>query len=240
MLGLRFCSNVRDLGGHDSPYGRTQFHRFVRCGSTRSLTQDDLNAFRRWGVTHVLDLRGPVESPRLTCRFSNQSWVRWHNVPLYDIDISSPALTPANDLDNYLVSSYLHMLAVPNAIKEVFEFFSTAKIDECALFHCAAGMDRTGIVATLLLGLADVPREQIVADYARSFGTAGEVARELRCWNQPNPNEPSSYLLRVRMESIAAVYDTIVEAHGSIRAYLQSCEIHEQTLDAVRDHLVVQ
>jgi protein-tyrosine phosphatase len=35
------------------------------------------------------------------------------------------------------------------------------------LFYCAAGKDRTGMVAALLLSCAGASEEQVVADYAR-------------------------------------------------------------------------
>ena len=35
-----------------------------------------------------------------------------------------------------------------------------------AVFHCAGGKDRTGLVAALLLGIAGVPEETIAEDYA--------------------------------------------------------------------------
>ena len=35
-----------------------------------------------------------------------------------------------------------------------------------AVFHCAAGKDRTGLLAVLVLGPLGVPHDDIVADYA--------------------------------------------------------------------------
>ena len=40
--------------------------------------------------------------------------------------------------------------------------------EEPLLFHCVAGKDRTGLIAALLLALADVEPEAIAADYAAS------------------------------------------------------------------------
>ena len=40
--------------------------------------------------------------------------------------------------------------------------------DGGVLYHCQAGKDRTGIITALLLGLAGVPEEVIIADYAAS------------------------------------------------------------------------
>jgi protein-tyrosine phosphatase len=42
-----------------------------------------------------------------------------------------------------------------------------------ALFHCAAGKDRTGVVAAVVLGLLDVSHEEIAADYHASAAAMG-------------------------------------------------------------------
>lgn len=241
-LHLRTCRNVRELGGYDTPTGPTRAHRFLRAGGTRSLTPSDLQAMRDWGVTRVIDLRSVGESPRITCTLSRQPWVTWENVPLYDVDISAPTMMPSGGIDNYLVSSYLHMLAGGDAIRRVFEFCAKARPDECVLFHCAAGMDRTGMVSMLLLGLAGVPRHQIVADYAYSFGSVTEVdaAVEAQLGGRASVQSPleMGFLVAVRIEAIAAVYDTVVQTHGSVESYLKSCGIPSHVLDTVRRHLV--
>ncbi|MBR3316404.1 MAG: tyrosine-protein phosphatase [Atopobiaceae bacterium] len=239
------CANVRDLGGYNTPSGLTLPHRFVRCGGTASITKTDLKAFEDWGVRRVLDLRSVGESPRITCRFSKQPWVMWENVGLYDVDISSPTMMPATSTNNYLVSSYLHMLATAEAIRNIFAFFAEAHEDECVLFHCAAGMDRTGMVAMLLLGLADVPREQIIADYCYSYGPAVEVDPVVEAYcatggfaSSHRKGDFFRYLLRTRLEAIANVYDALVQTHGSVRAYLQSCDVSSEHIDATFAHLV--
>ena len=52
--------------------------------------------------------------------------------------------------------------------------------DGCTLFHCRAGKDRTGVVAMLLLGLAGVSDEDIVADYAATQRYLGRGMRAQR------------------------------------------------------------
>ena len=37
-----------------------------------------------------------------------------------------------------------------------------------AIYHCAGGKDRTGVISALLLGIAGVPDEVIAEDYALS------------------------------------------------------------------------
>lgn len=236
-LRLRSAYNVRELGGFDSPRGTTLRHRFLRSGATRSLTQGDLDILRAWGVTRVADLRSLGESPQLSCRFARQDWVTWENVPLYDYDMSAPAMRPVRDVGGYFVSGYLHMLTSHAAIRRLFEFFAQAGPDECVLFHCAAGMDRTGVASMLLLGLAEVPRRQIVADYAYSFGEVDEVDDALDGQGEARPEAFITTHLRNRITIIGTVYDTICHEHGSVRAYLASCGLADTTLDAVAGHL---
>ncbi|MDO4797239.1 MAG: tyrosine-protein phosphatase [Coriobacteriales bacterium] len=236
-IPLRSCTNVRDLGEYDTPRGTTRTHRFLRCGGTRILSRDDLEYFRAYGVTRVLDLRSVGESPKLTCRLSNQPWVTWRNIPLYEYDISAPTIIPTAGMDNYLVSSYLHMLTAQQVMRDIFGFFATASPSECVLFHCAAGMDRTGMLAMLLLGLANVPREQILADYCYSFAPREDVDAAIATGVAESASEFASFILQTRLDAIGTVYDTIVQTHGSVRDYLRSCGIEPRTLDTVRAHL---
>lgn len=238
ILRIRSGYNVRELGGYETPFGPTLQHRFLRCGSTRSLTEGDLQLLRHWGVTRVVDLRSMGESPQYTCRFAKQDWVTWENVPLFDYDLSAPAMTPVRNVGGYFVSGYLNMLSSHKAIKRLFEFFAQAQPHECVLFHCAAGMDRTGVTAMLLLGLAEASRCDIVADYAYSFGEVEEVNRALDAQGDVIEREVLSTHLCNRMRIIATVYDTVVHEHGSVRGYLSSCGLEPEVLDAVVAHLV--
>lgn len=240
LIGLASRVNARDLGGYPTAFGTTQSHRFVRCGGTQGLTARELATLRGWGVSRVLDLRGIGESPRLTCRLAREPWVAWKNVSLYGHDISSPTLLPAQDTNNYLVSSYLHMLGARKALRHIFSWLSEAAPKECVLFHCAAGMDRTGILAMLLLGLVEVPREQIIADYAYSFGTPDEVRQTMLHPLSPDPEHQgfTSYMLNVRIEAISTVYDALVGAFGTARAFLEHSGVTSDVLDAVQAHLL--
>ena len=231
------CPNARELGGYDTPHGPTIRHRFLRTGATRGLVQKDLDTLLAWGVTRVLDLRSKGETPHVTCRFANQEGITWENVPLFDYDLSAPSMPPVRATDNYLVTGYLHMLSSHDAIRRVFSFFAQADKDECVLFHCAAGIDRTGVVAMLLLGLADVTREQVIADYGYSFGSVAEV-NALVSRRKDCPPARVATMLQVRLDTIANVYDTVVHEHGSVRAYLESCGVESETIASVRAHLL--
>lgn len=237
-LRVRSGYNIRELGGYETPHGPTRFHRFLRAGGTRSLTDGDLGLLRDWGVARVVDLRSFGESPEMTCRFARQDWVTWTNVPLYEYDLSAPAMVPVRNVGGYFVSGYLRMLTAHASMRRLFGFIAEARPDECVLFHCAAGMDRTGVVAMLLLGLAGASRRDIVADYAYSFGEVAEIDAALDDRGDLIDEEGHSSSMRNRARIIATVYDTIIHEHGSVSAYLESCEIPDDVLQRTRQHLL--
>ncbi|MGZ0147467.1 tyrosine-protein phosphatase [Kribbella sp. WER1] len=53
-------------------------------------------------------------------------------------------------------------------IRQVFAAIADAPADRPVVVHCKAGKDRTGLTVAVLLELAGVPRDRIVADYAIS------------------------------------------------------------------------
>ena len=238
ILSIRSGHNVRELGGYDTPHGMTCRHRFLRSGSTRLLSHEDLDVLRAWGVHYVLDLRGIGETPEVTCPFAKLDWVQWRNIPLYDRDLSAPAMAPIRAAGSFLATSYLTMLRSQGCIRRIFAFLAQAGPEDCVLFHCAAGMDRTGVLSMLLLGLAEVSRRDIIADYVYSFGTVPEVDALLDDdVSEVTANLQDSPLTR-RLQTIATAYDTVIAAHGSIGGYLQSCGVPNTDVDAVRAHLI--
>ena len=239
LLDVPSASNYRDLGGYETPHGPTAYRRFVRAGSTERLSESDMVRLEDYGVRCVLDLRSSAEAPRQTCRFARRNAISWENVPLFDYDLSDPALMahgiPAG---NYLIDGYVTMTSNRVAIRRIFEFFAAAPTDGGVLFHCAAGMDRTGITAMLLLGLADVSREQIVADYLYSFAPQDEVDAVVFEGERPWEHEFGWNPLPARKEAVEFVLDGIEHGYGTTRAYLETCGIDGVCLDRVRGMLL--
>ena len=239
ILDIPSGQNYRDLGGYDTPQGPTSYRRFIRSGSCSSLTRTDVERLKEYGVRCVLDLRSSFEDPRTTDRFCREPDVAWLNVPLFDYDLSDPKLTGVATPDgNYLIDGYVKMLSNHHAIRQIFEFFADTPAGGGVLFHCAAGMDRMGMVAQLLLGLAEVPRAQITADYLDSFAHVREVDRIVFEGKPIEVTQGSWSPLPSRLEAIQFVLDRIEGGYGSTRAYLSACGVDEVCLDRVRGMLV--
>lgn len=237
IVNLASGYNVRELGGYATPAGRTHAHRFLRSGGIDRLSAEDTRALLDYGVCRVCDLRGELEVRGGDGPLASSSKVEWVNIPLYDFNMSDPQLLPDDNVGGYLSDGYFTMLANHEAVRKVFEFFSTAPENGCVLFHCAAGMDRTGVVAMLVLGLCDVGRDQVIADYAYSFGTLAEVNAAVFAGDGVVRHQVRADL-RQRIQAMSVVYDRLVRVYGSVRNYLVQCGITDDQLDAVRRHLL--
>ena len=237
ILDVPSAMNLRELGGYETPDGPTRAHRFLRCGSTRCMSQRDRAWLRTYGLTHVLDLRGQGESPDQTCSFARMRGVTWANLSLYGHNLSDPRLLAARDGLDYLARGYLSMLGNHEAVRAVMGFLAAVPQGQCALFHCAAGMDRTGMVALLLLGTAGVSRTDIVRDYLYSFASVPAVDQFVATGAVPRVQTIGGRLDE-RMRVVGQVYDALVASYGTCTEYLAACGMTSGQLDALRDRLV--
>ena len=101
------------------------------------------------------------------------------------------------------------------------------------LFHCVAGKDRTGVLAAVLLTLADVEPGAIARDYAIS-------AQNLRegYLKRYSDTEPARILeaLRCPEEGSHRMFE-FLKAAGGIRAYLAGIGLTEVQIDQLRARL---
>ena len=232
-LELSTGFNVRELGGYMVERGATTYRRFVRSGSLDMLSQQDQQRLYDYGVRMVLDLRGDHEVALAPDKFVKKPDVRMLHVSLYDVDLSDPLLEQVRDHE-FRTLGYLTMLANHDAIRRIFAFFATAGPNECVLFHCAAGMDRAGITAALLLGLAGAGKERIVADYCYSFASEPEVDGVVFGAKEPKRRE-----LVLRLDAIQTVLERLEEGYGTVERYLQACGVTNEELTAIKAHLCI-
>lgn len=155
-------ANSADLGGLPLPGGRTvPARRVVRANTPERLTDDELAAARGVGFAAVLDLRSADEllaRPHPLAQLPG-----YRSLPLID-----PAAEARADMSRYrtlgeIYSSSLRRNATH--IAAILTALATAP-GQPILVSCRAGRDRTGMVVALLLDLAGVDREVVVADYA--------------------------------------------------------------------------
>lgn len=169
MSLLRFPGliNVRELGGLPTRDGATTRPRsLLRADDLVQLTDEGVQALADYGVRTVVDLRWPGEvamKPHPLAR--NRQGVRYHQISLLANDEMQWASLSSECTKETLNCAVLEHTRPQ--LKEVLEVIAAAS-PEPLVFHCVAGKDRTGLIAALLLALADVEPDAIAADYAAS------------------------------------------------------------------------
>jgi protein-tyrosine phosphatase len=101
------------------------------------------------------------------------------------------------------------------------------------LFHCVAGKDRTGIIAALLLALADVEPSWIAHDYAASTEMLSDAYLKRYA-----DTDPSDILESVRCpeEGVHNMLDYLAR-QGGVRAYLRTVGLSEAEIARLRARL---
>ena len=229
------CVNVRDLGGHPLPGGRsTRFGAIVRADSIRSLTDEGWEALVDYGVRTVVDLRRHTE---LDDDPPREVPVEVVHVPLVEERyVEAMAIV---DSWTTTTEAYLSILEHfrPNFARAVTEIANAP--EGAVLVHCQAGKDRTGLVVALLLTLAGVPPEDIAADYDLS---AAYLAKLTEQWIAEAPDDQErERRRRVSIGGPQAMLDVLAELearHGSVRNYLLAAGTDEATLDRAVARLI--
>jgi protein-tyrosine phosphatase len=158
--------NVRELGGQPTRDGaKTRKQSLLRSDDLAQLTDEGMQALADYGVRTVVDLRWPGEIAARPHPVALSERVRCHRISLLASDETQWAsLSGACTKEMWKCAVLEHTRP---QLLEVLEIIADAA-SEPLLFHCVAGKDRTGLIAALLLALADVEPDAIAADYAES------------------------------------------------------------------------
>ncbi len=187
-VGLLGATNFRDLGGYVGAGGaRTRWGRVFRADAL-VLEQPDFDAFSLLGVRSVYDLRSADEQEVTP----NVLPVGEHIVE--SIPLMSSTTVPLPTIDEMLADGETFLAGIYVRLLEraavIFGRILTSLADEArlpAVFHCAAGKDRTGMVAALLLSVLGVSEADILDDY--------ELTSRYR-----DPNRTEAFIERLRDE----------------------------------------
>ncbi|GAB7146056.1 hypothetical protein LRC484719_46630 [Mycobacterium riyadhense] len=133
------------------------------------------------------------------------------------------------------------------AVHRVFTLLASGRP---VLTHCFAGKDRTGFVVATVLEAVGLDRDVIVADYLRSNDAVPQLRAQITDMIQQRVDTVtpevvtftkarlSDGVLGVRPEYLAAAWQTIDEAFGSLAGYLRDAGITEADVERVRGKLL--
>ncbi|MFI6791619.1 tyrosine-protein phosphatase [Nonomuraea sp. NPDC050383] len=230
--------NFRDLGGYRTRDGRVlRWGRLYRADSLAKLRGADWDRFVELGVRTVIDLRYPWEIAAKG-RVRRLDGLAYHNLSVEHRPYDQAALGPDVDPARFLADRYAEVAY--DGAAELRRALEIIAADDNAplVFHCASGKDRTGLLAALVLALAGVDEETIVADFAL---TELASARLIADWRAAHPDRTLVWpgygrapgdIMRFFLADLAA-------AHGSVEGYAaERLGVGGDLVEALRGHLL--
>jgi protein-tyrosine phosphatase len=242
-IELEGADNTRDLGGLAvAGGGRTRFRRLLRAGTLQDLTSADVRYLTEiLGIRTVVDLRLTDEAAREGSALSGIPTVRYFSLPLSSAgNIRSDIVADGAEID--IVGHYLGLLegSAANIVTAVREFADDMR--RPAIFHCAAGKDRTGVLAAVVLDAVGVGQEAIIADYALTGQRMKQIsARLLRLATYRDMQALSRGIKGAATadeESMAAFLSGLHSRYGSGAGYLTAHGMTAGELAALRAALI--
>ncbi len=228
--------NARDLGGLPLPDGReTRWRSIVRSESPARLTEVGRSALVEYGVRSIVDLRLPEELVTEPNPFAEPGE---HGITYHHRSFLDPAAGPAPEFTT-LAEDYKRMLErFRTQVGAIMATIASAP-EGAVLIHCAVGKDRTGLTSALLLELAGVSRDAVVADYAL---TAEFLRPRDLEWLETGPGdrawrENELTRFRAREEVMLDVLEHVEERHGSAAGYLRWTGLSDADIARLRRRL---
>ncbi len=186
-LPLTGAENIRDLGGLPLVSGGfTRTGVLFRGDTLQELTPQDVELFRTLGLRTIIDLRTNMEATKEGRGPLADEPIRYANLPFMPDELLMPSddaqrqIIVAERREQDRVEHYLGYLKYAgDRVVEAVKIMADPD-GPPALFHCAAGKDRTGVLAALVLDAVGVERDAIVADFALTNERLERVGARLR------------------------------------------------------------
>jgi len=243
-LPLEGASNFRDLGGYQASDGRqVRWGKVFRSGALDRLTDGDLAALSALGLRTICDLRHPEEQTAFPTRRAVRAPPTIHSLPIRPtvrgnfrerIEAGDPA---AGDLAlAYMTEAYRCYVRDHTDAYSALMHAVADPANHPLVFHCAAGKDRTGFAAALILMTLGVPEEAVLEDYlaTNTYWTESGIRVQLDL-----PEAAREQMKAANAVFLQASIDTLHEVHNSLDAYLtRGLRMDDATIARLRDLLL--
>jgi protein-tyrosine phosphatase len=217
-LELLHFRNLRDLGGLPAQGGQVVASgRLFRGSSPSRFEQAERQALQALELRTIIDLR--MHDEVVTSGIQQASpTLRVHHHPLFESARQS-WIAPKDQSPPSTASRYFEMLndgvdALANIVLRMAQPETTP-----LLFCCAAGRDRTGIVAACLLDLLGVDDALIAHDYAQSDAFVHDGGR-------------------AHSSTIVELLKLVRQTYGSTRSMVQSFGVSDAVFDRLELELL--
>ena len=239
-IAIEGTHNVRDLGGYVTARGtKIPPRRFLRSDSLHRLAPGGTDRLIDEGLQYVIDLRTQTEVANAPSFFDHLEGVEYINLPMFD-DLSPAALANAAAQHSHpLEPFYISALDTRGtAIRDILTYIARVQAG-AVLFNCTAGKDRTGIIAALLLGLAEVSDEDIIDDYVLTEKMIPKLVEEFLSISRENGGDVKRYakLLESPADTMTKMLSHIRIEYGSVPNYVMHIGLEQKDLNRLVDQL---
>jgi protein tyrosine/serine phosphatase len=236
VIALEGVENFRDYGGYVGTDGlKLKPGRLLRSGHHARASEADLGRFQALGVGAIVDLRRAAERHEQPSR----RYPGFSGAVIESSDtelVEAPHITFLKTTDlteasarGFMLDTYRAMPFDARHLDLFSRYFRTlAESDGAVLIHCAAGKDRTGLLAALTHHALGVGEEDRMADYlltntaVRLTERAPEVGRRIAELYGRTPSDAAVIaFLGVEPAFLHTAWSEIIARYGSIDAYLE-------------------
>lgn len=192
-------ANLRDLAGIQTAHGAINPGLSFRSDNLSSIDAQEAQRLQDLGVKLVIDLRTAPELQKNGRGVMEHTQVAFAHIPISEIDdlqddITAPYIKRELPFTNQVMGYAYYKMLETHANQVVTALEAIANQSGGVLFHCAAGKDRTGLVAASLLTVLGVERSAIIDDFATTNQNLDHLLVRLR---QPGIEYPPDGHLRI-------------------------------------------
>lgn len=224
--------NFRDMGGYKTIDGRNvKYGLFYRSAELTGMTEKDKDLIKTLGIKYIYDYRdvseAQVKPDPIIKGVVNE------RIPA----ISEEAQAPVHSIEELVKSDFFKnmngegltdfygKMAINNlSYKRLFEVIQEPG-NLGILHHCAAGKDRTGVGAALILSALGVPKETVMEDYLITNETMKEfnemIKANVSAYFTDKDLMKFDGMMAAKEEYLHAVFTVIEETYGHMDVYFE-------------------
>jgi protein-tyrosine phosphatase len=248
VIALQGGRNFRDLGGYSTLDGRrVKWGKLYRSGSMAWLTPADYDSLSTLAIKTICDLRTVHERAAEPNKWREVAgiryWAREHSDSFGELrKVLVSGLSTPERARAAMIAGYRHLpFEQAPAHRELFVRLAAGEVP--LAFNCAAGKDRAGTAAALILSALGVPRDTVIEDYVLTDRVVdlAKIFLSRKRKNELTGLAPGvvSAVLKADASYLRAALDAVDERHGSVAVYLRDAlGIPEEALLTIRQNLL--
>lgn len=229
-LDIIITSNTRELGG--IPLGdnkHVKWNKVLRSDDISNLSPNDIQRLKEYGITTVIDLRDQEEREKTGYVLTENEEFEKHYISLMITENITKIMNIMEAETDIRLSDFYCLLLEDgkSSFNEIFSVFADQQ-KTGVLFHCAAGKDRTGVFAALLLNLLGAKDGDIIANYEVTYSYLFNDSAF-------DSSEIPQQFANSNRESMVVLLKKLKKDYVNAYNYLLACGLTEIQLDKIKE-----